>query len=108
MAAPLQADEKDMADALNEARLEGQIWSAMALNRHLSPFGLDIEVDGTTATLKGEVESSVQKDLAEEIALGMEGIERDDSFCQPVCVLLFLVGVFRELALPATRRLLSC
>lgn len=79
LVAPLKADDGNVGDALNEARLEGQIWSAMALNQHLSPFGIEIDVDGSTATLKGKVEESVQKDLAEEIALGMDGIDRVDN-----------------------------
>jgi osmotically-inducible protein OsmY len=79
LAAPLQANDRDIGDELNEARLEGQIWATMAVNRHLSPFGIDIDVDGSTATLKGEVEESVQRDLAEEIALGMSGIDRVDN-----------------------------
>ena len=79
LAMPFQLSADDLADQLNEARLEGQLWAAYALNEHLSAFDIDIEVSQSEAILSGQVEEDVQKDLAEQVALGMDGIERVDN-----------------------------
>jgi osmotically-inducible protein OsmY len=62
-----------------EARQEGAIWAAYALNAHLNPFKLDIRVEDGTATLEGTVSGEVEKELAEQVALGVEGVERVDN-----------------------------
>ncbi len=73
------ADNRDSAQRLNDARLEGQMWATYAVNRHLNPFDIDIKVVSGTATLSGSVEESVHKDLAEEIALGIDGVDKVDN-----------------------------
>lgn len=72
-------DDKSVGQKLTEARLEGQLWATYSLNRHLNPFDLEVEVDGDTAILAGEVENNVQKDLAAQIAMGTDGIENVDN-----------------------------
>lgn len=62
-----------------EARQEGAIWAAYALNAHLNPFKLNVSVDDGTATVEGTVSGDVEKELAEQIALGVDGIERVDN-----------------------------
>lgn len=69
----------ELQQQLVAARQEGSIWTAFALNRHLNPYKLDIEVDAGRATLSGRVESQVQKELAEQVALSVEGIESVDN-----------------------------
>jgi osmotically-inducible protein OsmY len=44
------------------------------LNRHLNPFEIEAEVNDGVATLRGTVESAVERDLAEELARGIDGI----------------------------------
>jgi len=73
------ATEDDMSSQLSEARQEGSIWTAFALNRHLNPFDLTIDVEGGTATLGGAVETDVERDLAEQVALGIEGVKAVDN-----------------------------
>ncbi|MFI8482178.1 BON domain-containing protein [Pseudomonas sp. NPDC078700] len=73
------AAETDISQQLSEARQEGSIWTAMALNRHLNPFSIDNEVENGTAILTGTVESSVERDLAEQVALSIKGIEKVDN-----------------------------
>ncbi|MGX5217317.1 MULTISPECIES: BON domain-containing protein [Pseudomonas] len=73
------AAETDVSQQLSEARQEGSIWTAMALNRHLNPFKIDNDVENGTATLTGTVESSVERDLAEQVALSIEGINKVDN-----------------------------
>jgi osmotically-inducible protein OsmY len=78
------AEERDLGEAVRDARLEGQLWTIYALNQHLNPFEIDIEVRDSKATLGGEVEESVQRDLAEQIALGITGIEQVDNRIQVI------------------------
>lgn len=78
LSAATHADESFSAD-VTEARKEGQIIGAYALNRHLNPFKIDVDVEGKTATLTGEVEDGVDKDLAEQIALGVDGVDKVDN-----------------------------
>ena len=73
------AADKSMEQAVNEARLEGQIGTAILLNRHLNPFEISVDVEGDTAILTGEVDESVDKELAERVALNAKGIERVDN-----------------------------
>lgn len=69
----------DLASQLSEARQEGSIWTAFALNRHLSPFRINVDVENGRALLTGSVESEVERDLAEQIALGIDGIQTVDN-----------------------------
>lgn len=73
------AAETELEQQLVSARQEGSIWTAFALNRHLNPFKLSIDVKDGRATLNGSVESDVQKDLAEQVALSVEGIDSVDN-----------------------------
>ena len=58
-----------------EAWKQGKLESALMLNDHLSAFDIDTEVRANIATLNGQVKSDVTKELAEEIALGIDGID---------------------------------
>ncbi|WP_277373461.1 BON domain-containing protein [Pseudomonas sp. AA-38] len=73
------AAEAGLEQQLVAARQEGSIWTAFALNRHLNPFKLDIEVDDGRVTLSGRVESEVQKELAEQVAMSVEGVKSVDN-----------------------------
>ncbi len=73
------AADGDISRQLTEARQEGSVWTAFALNRHLSPFAIDVDIENGVATLTGEVESEVERDLAEQVALGVEGVTDVDN-----------------------------
>ena len=73
------AADGDISRQLTEARQEGSVWTAFALNRHLSPFAIDVDIESGVATLTGEVESDVDRDLAEQVALGVEGVTKVDN-----------------------------
>ena len=73
------AAEGQLSAQLDAARQEGSIWIAFALNRHLNPFKLDIDVEDGAATLNGKVENDVQKELAEQVALSIDGIDSVDN-----------------------------
>ncbi|AVD80679.1 transporter [Pseudomonas sp. SWI6] len=67
------------ADPVNDARLEGALQTALALNSMLNPFRIEVEVDGQQARLAGEVENEVERQLAEKVALATRGIEEVDN-----------------------------
>jgi len=73
------ADTPSMSEQVNDARHEAQIWTTFATNPHLHAFDLKVEVKGNKATLDGKVQSNTAKDLAEQIALGVEGIKHVDN-----------------------------
>lgn len=66
---------KDSKSAFKDGWIEGKLAAALSLNKHLDPFPINIRVDDNRATLEGEVHSDIEKDLAENIALGIEGID---------------------------------
>ena len=76
---PALADESELSRQLNEARQEGALWTVYALNRHLNPFDIKVDVENGRATLSGSVESEVERDLAEQLALGIEGVNKVDN-----------------------------
>lgn len=62
-----------------ESRQESQIWTTYALSPYLRANDLKVVVHGGKATLSGTVEEEVNKDLAKEIALGVNGIKTVDN-----------------------------
>lgn len=76
---PAMASEKPIEQAVSEARLEGQIGTAILLNRHLNPFEISVDVEGDTAILTGNVDESIDKDLAERVAMNAKGITKVDN-----------------------------
>ena len=64
---------------VTEARQETQIWTTYALSPYLRASDLKVSVHAGKATLTGEVEEDVNKDLAKQIALGVDGITEVDN-----------------------------
>lgn len=62
-----------------EARQETQIWTTYALSPYLRAGNLKVVVKNGKATLTGNVEEDVNKDLAGQIALGVNGIKEIDN-----------------------------
>lgn len=65
----------DSKAAFKDGWIESKLETSLVLNDHLNAFKIDIEVDNDMATLNGEVYSDIEKELAENIALGVEGID---------------------------------
>lgn len=59
--------------------LEGNITGAYLADHSLEPLNIRVSVEGDTAVLGGTTDSAVQKDLAQEIALSVEGIAKVDN-----------------------------
>lgn len=55
---------------------EGKLETSILVSDELSLFDIDAEVRGDKAYLSGIVKDPVEKQLAEEIALGVDGIEK--------------------------------
>lgn len=62
-----------------DARQEGQIWTTYALSPYLRANNIGVAVLKGKATLSGTVEEAVNKELATEIALGVQGITDVDN-----------------------------
>ncbi len=75
--APVNAgnDAYSVKGELRDAWLDGKLESAYLVNRHLNNFTIDTEVKGSTAHLSGTVQSDVDRELAEQIAYKIDGIE---------------------------------
>ena len=70
-----RADSSDsFTGAARDAWITGKIETVYALNRHLNPFAIDTDVEDGTVRLTGTVQSDIDRDLAGELAKGIEGV----------------------------------
>jgi osmotically-inducible protein OsmY len=65
-----------------DAWITGKLETVYALNRHLSAFAIDTDVAQGTVHLTGTVESDIDRDLAGELAKGIEGVVAVDNDLQ--------------------------
>ena len=79
LALPAAAQDADdsgsFKGAARDAWLAGKVEMAYTLNTELSPFEIDTHVDNGRVTLMGTVDSDIERDLAEQIAQGVDGVE---------------------------------
>jgi len=68
-----------VSQEVTDARQETQIWTTYALSPYLRASDLKVSVHNGKATLSGKVEEGVNKDLAKQIALGVNGIKEVDN-----------------------------
>lgn len=66
-------------DVYKEGVLAGKLETAIILNRQLNPFEIGFDVEGSQVTLKGKVDTEIEKDLAENITKGVDGVEKVDN-----------------------------
>jgi len=76
---PVASAADKVSQDVTEARQETQIWTTYALSPYLRANDLKVSIDDGKATLTGKVEESVSKDLAEQIALGVDGVKKVDN-----------------------------
>lgn len=62
-----------------DARQEAQIWTTYVLSPYLRASDIQVSVHNGKATLTGKVEEGVNKDLAKQIALGVNGVKEVDN-----------------------------
>ena len=68
------AAENQGEETHSDLWLKAKLVTAYTLNQHLNPFRLHVEVKNGVAHLSGTVDSDVERDLAVEIAKGVDGI----------------------------------
>ena len=76
--ATFAADSK-MSQDITDARQETQIWTTYALSPYLRAFDLKVSVHNGKAVLTGKADESVNKELATQIALGVDGVKEVDN-----------------------------
>lgn len=72
-----QAD--DWTGEAKDAWITGKIEAVYALNRHLEGLTIDTDVKNGAVHLTGTVESDIDRDLAGELAKGIEGVVSVDN-----------------------------
>ena len=71
--------EGPMAGTASDARLEARISTTYALNPHLQAGDITVSVRDGTATLTGTVPEDINKELAEQFALNVDGVTEVDN-----------------------------
>ena len=70
--------EAPSSEVIN-ARQEAQIWTTYTLSPYLRAQDIKVSVNAGKATLTGVVDEDINKDLAKQIALGVDGIDEVDN-----------------------------
>ncbi len=73
------ADQRNLTQEALDAKHEAQVSTSFIFNPHLRSSGISVEVLGDVAILSGTVQDDVYKDLAEQIAMGVDGIDDVDN-----------------------------
>ena len=73
------AVRETMSERIADARHEAQILTSFSMNRHLRDYAFTVSVNGTRASIGGNVEDEVAKDLAGHIARRVDGITEVDN-----------------------------
>lgn len=73
------AAAESSSNVMSDGWLKTKLVTAYTLNRHLSPFEIDTEITNGKAKLTGTVESGVERELAERIAMTVDGITSVDN-----------------------------
>jgi osmotically-inducible protein OsmY len=73
-----------LSDNAMDAWIQGRLESAYIFNQHLNPFTIDVDVDNGIVALTGTVESDIDKDLAGEIAKGIDKVEKVNNYLEVV------------------------
>ena len=71
--------ERDFQQAVKDAWIDGRLEAAYTFNEHLNPFAINTDVENGVVTLTGRVESDIDRDLAAEIAEGLDGVVEVDN-----------------------------
>jgi osmotically-inducible protein OsmY len=75
----MQAYGAESSGAVKDAWIDGKLEAVYALNRHLSALAIDTSVAQGVVQLTGEVHSDIDRDLAGELAKGIDGVVEVDN-----------------------------
>jgi osmotically-inducible protein OsmY len=67
-------EDETFRGSVKDAWLTGKIETVFTLNRHLNPFAIDTDVENGVVSLTGTVENDIDRDLAAELAKGVDGV----------------------------------
>lgn len=67
-------NKNTMQSTIKDAWLDGKLEATLLFNEHLDSFDINTRVDKGVAYLSGVVESDIDRDLAGEIALSIDGV----------------------------------
>ena len=80
LASPESSDQKqesaDMSTMFENGLKQGKLESAILFNDELSFLDIETDVHEGIASLSGVVETEIEKDIAEQVALSVEGIKQ--------------------------------
>jgi osmotically-inducible protein OsmY len=79
LAASAAVANDDFEGTARDAWITGKIETVFLLNRHLSNFAIDTDVESGTVRLSGKVESNIDRDLAGALAEGIDGVTSVDN-----------------------------
>ncbi|WP_020406814.1 BON domain-containing protein [Hahella ganghwensis] len=79
LTASANSDDDNIEDHFVEGWREGVIETRYLMSESLSAMEIEVVVDGGKATLSGTVSSEIEKQLAQEVALSVSGIEEVDN-----------------------------
>lgn len=85
VAAPVHGTEQQqstterMQEGASDLWIDGKLETVYALNEYLNPFDIDTDVNNGVVRLTGSVESEVHRDLATDLARGVEGVRDVDN-----------------------------
>lgn len=74
LSATTAVNAESFEGAANDAWLTGKIETVFLLNGHLNNFEIDTDVENGTVHLMGTVESDIDRDLAYQLAKGVDGV----------------------------------
>lgn len=77
-------DSDDVSDAINDWWVERRVETAILLDRNVSLWDLDVEVENNAVILTGETISDAQRDLAETIARNTDGVREVENMIRVV------------------------
>ena len=69
------ANQQSWKDESFDAWIDGKAETTLLLNGNLNSFDINTEVHDGVVTLTGDVDSDVEKSLAGELVIGLEGVE---------------------------------
>lgn len=61
-------------NTVSDGWIQSKLVTAYSLNEHLSTYDIDVKVENRMVILAGQVENGIERDLAEEIAQGVDGV----------------------------------
>lgn len=73
------ASQQDWQDESLDAWVDGKAETTLLLNTELNSLDINTEVENGIVTLTGEVNSNLEKSLAEEVILTLDGVKGVDN-----------------------------